>query len=152
MDLTPNNSKIVLNAQVISEFEFPGEHSFNLDEYLGQPGKEHYRLLAYLSTFFHGQTIMDIGTHYGCSAAALCFNKENVVHTFDIDKKNIQVTKPNCLFHISNLWEAQTRDKLKDLVLTSPLIFLDIDPHQGLMEFEFYEWLVRENYQGTLIF
>jgi hypothetical protein len=55
-------------------------------------------------------------------------------------------------YHTLNLWEAHTREEYKNLILSSPLIFLDIDPHHGIMEFEFYEWLVKHDYKGTLIF
>jgi hypothetical protein len=149
VELSP--SAIVLNSKVVGDLPFTAEQGCNQNEYLAEPGKEHYRLLAYLSTFFNGQTILDIGTHQGSSAAALCYNQENVVHTFDI-VSNILVKKPNCIYHTLNLWETHTREEYKNLILSSPLIFLDIDPHHGIMEFEFYEWLVKHDYKGTLIF
>jgi len=33
------------------------------EEFNGPPGKEHYRLLSYLSMQFNNSTIIDIGTH-----------------------------------------------------------------------------------------
>ena len=77
-------------------------------EFLGLPGKEHYRLLAYFSTLFNNTNIIDIGTHRANSALALSYNDTNIIHTFDIIDKvnndNIKNTK-NIHFHIENLLE-----------------------------------------------
>ena len=51
--------------------------------FLEAPGKEHYRLLSYISTLYNGVTILDIGTYKGCSALALSFNPSNKVVSFD---------------------------------------------------------------------
>ena len=59
-------------------------------EFLGKPGKEHYKLLAYLSTTFNFKNIIDIGTHLGNSSLALSYNISNTIYTFDIIDKNIK--------------------------------------------------------------
>ena len=46
--------------------------------------KEHYKLLAYLSSFFNNETIVDIGTYRGLSALALSYNSSNKIITYDI--------------------------------------------------------------------
>jgi predicted O-methyltransferase YrrM len=42
-------------------------------------GKEHYRLLCYISSLYTDVTIIDIGTWVGSSALALGSNKKNKV-------------------------------------------------------------------------
>lgn len=125
----------------------------NLEEFPSYPGKEHYKLLAYLSSQISGGIIIDIGTNRGAAALSLSGNKANIVHTFDItskiDPKMNEIT--NIQFHLENLWEPETRTKWKQTVLDSKLIFLDIDPHDGPMELDFYYFLRDNNYQGLVI-
>lgn len=123
-------------------------------ELLNVSGMEHYRLLAYISSLFHNTTILDIRTHRGNSALALSYNKSNIVHSFDIvnnviddNIKNIS----NIQFHIDNLFEPARQDSWKNIILQSSFIFLDVDPHNGKMEFEFYNYLKDINYQGFVI-
>jgi hypothetical protein len=47
--------------------------------------------------------------------------------------------------------DTKIRQNWEQRLLASPLIFLDIDPHDGSMEFEFYNWLKDNNYKGILI-
>ena len=61
----------------VNENEFRGY-------FLGNAGREHYKLLAYFSTLFNNQTLLDIGTYKGCSALALAFNENNNVKSFDL--------------------------------------------------------------------
>ncbi|MCJ7636568.1 MAG: hypothetical protein MUO21_03680, partial [Nitrososphaeraceae archaeon] len=125
----------------------------NPEEYPGYPGKEHYKLLAHLSTTFSNSTIVDIGTHRGISALALSHNKTNIVHSFDIVAKIDPEMKSisNIIFHIDNLWNITTRNLWKEMILSSSLIFLDIEPHDGIMEYEFYRFLLNNGYRGILI-
>jgi hypothetical protein len=127
------------------------ENSLNLSEYLASPGEQHYKLLAWLSTQFNDKEIFDIGTHMGASASALSYNKSNKVISFDISHDRLVCKKSNCEYFLQNLWDASIRDTWKDRILNSPLIFLDIDPHEGNMEFEFYTWLKSNNYNGILV-
>jgi hypothetical protein len=113
---------------------------------------EHYRLLAHLSTRVGaGATIFDIGTHLGDSALALAYGGADV-ESFDI-VDNVQGRKlpPNIRRHLTNLWTDQGRSEWRARLLASPLIFLDIDPHEGTRELEFVRWLEKEDYQGTLV-
>lgn len=118
------------------------------------PGKEHYRLLSYLSTQFDNLNILDIGTARGHSALSLSYNKTNTVHSFDITEfvvnKSIQ-TLPNVRYYSDNLWDAEAAAKHIDLIKSSPLIFLDVDPHEGHMELAFYQFLKNIGYQGLMI-
>ena len=117
-------------------------------------GKSHYRLLAYLSTLYNNTTIIEIGTHTGYSALALSFNETNNVHTFDIFNKvvnnNIK-SRNNINFHIEDLFKSECRNRWKETILKSPFIFLDIDTHNGSMEFDLYNYLKDINYQGFVI-
>lgn len=116
-------------------------------------GKEHYRLLAYLSSLFNNSTIIDIGTHRGSSAIALSYNSTNVVHTFDIDKHYIPMMDgiENIHFHTDNLFDRATFMKWVPTILTCPFIFVDVDPHNGDMEMGLYGLLQEINYQGFVV-
>ena len=121
------------------------------NEFYGQPGREHYRLLAQLASQFNGEVIIDIGTHRGSSALALSTNPNNMVHSFDIIAKVAPHTASNLHFHIADLWDPSVREQWKGILLGSKMIVLDIDPHAGNMEFEFYKWLKWSNYKGILV-
>ena len=57
----------------------------------------------------------------------------------------------NINFHISDLFVAETRQQWSKQLLESPMIFLDVDPHNGSMEIDFYRFLYENHYQGLLI-
>lgn len=121
-------------------------------EFFGSPGQQHYRLLSHLSTLFHHTTIIDIGTHRGSSALALSYNTTNTIHSFDIvdHVENVLIKqKSNIQFIIDNLFDKL--DHYKTLLLSSPLIFLDIDPHDGYLEYQLYKWLKTNQYDGLLL-
>ena len=126
------------------------EHEIN---FYSNPGKEHYKLLSYFSTLFDNTNIIDIGTHLGHSALALSYNKTNTVYSFDIvDKvrpniKNIE----NIKFLNDNLFDKNIFYKWKDTILSCPFIFLDVDPHNGIMELEFINFIREINYNGFII-
>jgi predicted O-methyltransferase YrrM len=134
-----------------------GAENDEAKEFVGQPGDQHYRLLAYLSTLFNGVDIIDIGTHVGSSALALSYNPTNTVHTFDIEARMTAERKArkwggrNIQFHMENLWDEAVRVAWRDRVLACPLILMDIDPHEGPMEMEFYRWLKEIGYKGLLV-
>lgn len=121
-------------------------------------GCEHYRLLAYLSTQFHNVEIFDIGTSQGHSALALSFNAENRVLTFNIEDEMSQENKDlkwkdrNIELFLDNLWEPEKRKAWESRLLASPLLFIDVDPHNGKMEYEFYQWLKANKYKGIAVF
>lgn len=146
----------IKDVDSIDYTNFLGNLALHRHEFCGSPGREHYKLLSFLSTLFEGQNLIDIGTHMGASASAMSFNKNNKVHTFDVmDKLLNNEGSPKSLnnvsFYLDDLMELPLV-KHKDLILKSPLIFLDIDPHHGVDEFRFYNWLSDENYQGVIIF
>lgn len=120
------------------------------EEFYGVPGKEHYRLLAYLSTLVNNATILDIGTHMGSSALALSYNESNTVISYDIVTKNINpsiTARKNIQWKTENLLYVLD----KELIMSCPIIFLDIDPHYGVLEYQFYMQLKEWSYAGILI-
>jgi hypothetical protein len=123
-------------------------------EFYDSPGKEHYRFLSYLSTLYNNVHILDIGTHLGETAIALSYNETNIIHSFDIihkvslDKKE----RKNIQFHIEDiLTVVETREKWKDIILSSTFIVLDLDSHNGTMEYDFYLFLLENKYNGFVI-
>lgn len=109
---------------------------------------EHYNLLTTLSHKFNNTTLYDIGTYLGQSAIALSSNSTNRVISYDIvyvDSPS-RVSRPeNVEFRIGNFY-------YDPVVLSSPLIMFDIDPHNGSDEESFVSNLVRNNYKGIVVF
>lgn len=127
----------------------------NFDRYVANPEhrkyffdvnfKEHYRILAYLSTQFSNSIIFDIGTNLGYSALALSYNKTNRVVSYDL----VDCRQLNHADELVNI-EYCIGDVLKDQrLMSSPLIMLDTD-HDGLFENEVYECLKRKSYRGLM--
>ena len=148
--------KVTLTSDKLSSITLPNPiHSF--PEWLERPGREHYRLLAYLTSNLTNATIIDIGTHKGWSALALSNPESNVtIHTFDIiDKLTTQestlLAQRGVKTHIEDLWNPTIRENWKDTILASELIFLDVDPHNGKMEYDLYLWLQKNDYQGIIV-
>lgn len=109
-----------------------------------ESGKEHYRLLMYISTLYNNDVIFDVGTNKCMSALALSYNKSNRVKTYDIIK--LLPENPN----VDNI-EYILGDSTKDVDLQKcPVIFLDVD-HDGIYEDIFYGHLKSINWKGILI-
>jgi hypothetical protein len=128
------------------------EHDYN--EFYDKCGKQHYRLLSYLSTFYNDSIIIDIGTHRGQSALALSYNPLNTVYTFDIEKRvyNNQISeRSNINFQYDDLFKEEGQQKWKETILKSAFIFLDVDPHNGKMEIELYNYLKSIDYKGYIV-
>jgi len=123
----------------------------NASEFFGDAGKEHYKLLAYLSTKFNNRDIIDIGTHRGASALALSYNQKNHVYSFDIEHKYPLAELPNITYSTDNLMSPEGRAKWETYILNAAFVFIDIDPHNGTLEYDFYNWLKEKQYQGFVI-
>jgi predicted O-methyltransferase YrrM len=117
------------------------------------PGKEHYKLLACISSQLSNAKILDLGTYLGHSAVALSINLSNIVFSFDVGDYvfNKCRKKPNIRYFVYDLFNEDNREYNKDLILKSDLIFIDINPHDGNSEKDFYEWLKNNNYGGIVI-
>jgi hypothetical protein len=153
---TPSITNELINKVDFDYFKFflVNENENTNQEFFDKSGKQHYRLLSYLSTLYNNTTIIDIGTHRGSSALALSYNKTNTVITFDIINNVINPlikNKENITFCYDNIFEKETREKWKNDILSCPFIFLDVDPHNGFMEIEFYNYLKDIGYNGFVI-
>lgn len=119
-------------------------------------GKEHYFFLTSLSNQLNNANIIELGTHTGRSSLALGFNKTNKLTTYDIvdillpDVKN--ANNANITFKIDNLFDPVIREQNRNKLLSSDVLFIDIDPHEGVMEYEMYQWLKDNDYQGLIFF
>lgn len=122
-------------------------------DFYSPPSVQHYRLLSYLSTQFNNVNILDIGTHLGHSALALSYNDTNTIYSFDImDKVRPSIKNVNNIkFMSDNLFDEETFNKWKDFIMNCPFIFLDVDPHNGFMEIDFINMLIKNNYKGFVI-
>lgn len=111
----------------------------------GEPGREHYKLLAYLASQFDGATIFDVGTDAGCSAMALSHHVNNHVISYDIvNRRRSDFRLPNVEFRIGNVLEHG------DELVRAPLISLDT-AHEGPFEHEFYQFLAASPFRGLLV-
>jgi hypothetical protein len=120
-------------------------------KYYDPAGIEHYRLLEHFTSSVSNATILDIGTYTGLSALALSTNPTNQVLSFDIETKPGLPIRPNLKYLTDNLMTPEGRAIWKETILAAPFIFLDIDPHEGTREYEFYEWLRDNEYKGFVI-
>ena len=130
----------------------------------------YYAILVHLSTYFTDSVIVDLGTNRGGSAAALSYNRSNEVYTFDIaindeaislfeQYENITYLIGNC---IENNWHGQPQiippglrirplKSEKEIFLSSELIFLDIDPHDGVQEPQVLDFLITNDWKGIMV-
>jgi len=145
----------IKNYELIPGFEKEAIYKDDdIFKFFQKPGENHYRLLSYLSTLFNNSLIIDIGTHIGQSSLALSYNESNTIYTFDIfDKvynKKIKSRK-NINFFQDDLFDTKVQEKWKNHILNSAFIFLDVDPHNGNMEIEFYNYLKEIDYKGFVV-
>jgi hypothetical protein len=106
---------------------------------------EPYDLLSTISHFYTGVRIFDIGTYKGMSALALSSNKTNLVISYDImDFRQITIP-PNVEVRLGNFYNDP-------VLLSSPFICFDIDPHNGIDERKFVDYLIENNYKGVVLF
>ncbi len=127
----------------------------------------YYAILTHLSTYFNNSVIVDLGTHRGESAAALAYNKSNIVYSYDIEHleeavdifnkvefENIKYIIGDC---IENNWsgmamlEGVLPKSDKEIFLSSELIFMDVDPHNGIQEDKVLNFLISNNWKGIMV-
>ena len=53
---------------------------------------------------------------------------------------------------MEDLFNDKNREAQKEHILSSDFIMIDIDPHEGIMEYEMYEWLRTNDYKGVILF
>ena len=124
-------------------------------------GVEHYKLLSCISHQIKNGIIIDIGTHHGNSAISLGYSlinkSNNLLYSFDI-KELIQNSCRNYFenysinYCLENIFDENIKNKYKQLLLSSSMILIDIDPHNGILEYEMYLWLKNNNYKGFILY
>lgn len=109
-------------------------------------GKNHYRLLSYISHLLYDEDVYDIGADNGCSGLALSSNERINVYSYDIVyREEISlINRNNFKFFIENIL-ATSPEKLN----TTRFIMLDTF-HDGTFEKKFYEFLLSTKYKGLL--
>ena len=136
------------------DINFDGKPEFlkylNTDEHRGwwmNTKTDHYALLCWMSEQMNDKIIYDLGTFRGMSALALAFNPTNTVVTYDnVDWTSERVGNPgNINFIVGDFF-------LDSYVLKSPFIMFDVDPHNGIIEKQFLQWLDENNYKGVVFF
>ena len=108
--------------------------------------RDHYQLLAFMSTRFKESTLIDIGTLKGYSALALSYNPSNRVISYDLsESKELHHSQQlsNIEYRIGHVLEAPE-------LLSSSLILLDTD-HDGEFENQVYAFLKQNNFEGLLV-
>ena len=151
---TSNNTKrfkITLNKDLLNSLDLTLHHNELVGDIARQyfkedAGKEHYRLLAYMSTQFNDSTFIDIGTYQAASAVALSFNERSKVLSFDLDKQSLWYRTAN---ENINYIIGDVLNYIED-IKSSPLIFFDTE-HDGTFETILYNELNVIKYTGILI-
>ena len=125
------------------------------DHFFGKCGKEHYRLLSYLSTQFNHTNIVNIHTNEGYEALALSYNETNTVFSFGHTETlaNTMLDERANIHYINeDIMNPQHRLKWRQVIQTAAFIFVDIEPHKGDAEYEFYTYLCDIGYRGFVIY
>lgn len=130
------------------DFDSTIDNVVDYKEYYAEPaGQNHYRLLAYISSILpSGSLVYDIGTKFGTSAYALSFNKDVNVVSYDINYPQVSLKNipKNISFKIGDF-------RQDDNLLKADVIFIDIDPHNGVDEYGFYNWFIEKGYKGLTL-
>lgn len=151
--------KIQLSHDIVNNIDLTQEKKYvewisTHCDYINKPaGEEHYKLISFLASQMPAYSyLIDIGTYYGLSSLALARDGNKNVITYDVfdyitDDFNINTIKkhPNITFKIMDCLNDFT------VVLKSPFIVLDVDPHNGLQEREILSQLKDKDYKGLVL-
>ena len=134
------------------QFPYTSWHPFTQYYRLGM-GKEHYRLLAFLSKQCDkDDLIYDIGTHVGYSALALAYNPDVRVVTYDL-VNHIQTDKitakdwKNITFKIADCTQKGEIEEFSK----AAIVFLDVDDHDGIQEPEIFTAIQNAGFRGIML-
>lgn len=109
-------------------------------------GDQHYRLLAYISSILpDGSRVFEIGTRWGVSSVALSKNPNVSVTTCDIEDQSNYVKRKNVKFIQADGFDLL--EEYKDV----ELIFMDVDPHDGIQEEKMVKKLIDIGFKGILL-
>jgi len=122
-------------------------------------GKEHYFFLAALGIQLTQKKIIELGTHNGRSTIALNYGNlkttnGNQIYTYDITNWLLPhiFANTNIVYRMENLFDPRVREANRDHILSADVIFIDVDPHEGVVEYDFYLWLKTNDYRGIILF
>jgi predicted O-methyltransferase YrrM len=138
----------VTNEELNSlDMRFVTQYNFHHDAnyFLLEAGKEHYRLLMFISTLYNKELFFDIGTNRCMSAAALSFSMKNRIKTYDI--KTYLPANP-ILPRVQYCIGDATKD---EELIKSSFIFFDAE-HDGIFENIFMNYLREIKWKGLIIF
>jgi predicted O-methyltransferase YrrM len=138
--------KIIKDEVKNISLECISHYRLNDNADFSEAGIEAYKFYAYLSTLIDNAKIMEIGSRFGRSGLALSYNESNNVISFDILEQGASEIKRNNLeFRIGNFMESDVDWTTIDIIM------IDVDPHDGIKEREFVEFLYKQNWEGLLI-
>jgi hypothetical protein len=146
---------ITLSKEIIDSIDLSNHVKYvdwnvpNLQYFELNSGTEHYKLLAYFSKELNtDKPLLDIGTYFGFSAAALSVGNKKVI-SYDIYD-----WIPDDKYTVKKLLNVELRcmDCLDDMdtLLDTDFICLDISPHDGLQEQVIFDALKKYKYKGLL--
>jgi predicted O-methyltransferase YrrM len=151
LDLSINNIKKNI---IETKFFEKNQYYSDIDKTIGL---EHYSLFASIGASIKNSKIIEIGTCTGQSILAFSNSKNinnNQLFTYDINEcslvKEILIAS-EAIFSTTNLLDKEVREKEKDHILSADIIFIDIDPHTGILELEMLRWLKENLYKGLII-
>jgi predicted O-methyltransferase YrrM len=121
--------------------------------FLAPSGKEVYKLLASVSKQLDiGTVVSDIGTYIGSSALALSFNDGIKVHTYDPVSHIPSAQHVSTILSRMNIKRTVVSGQaLISKIAESMVVFLDIDPHDGIEETKIMNKLIDLGFKGLLI-
>jgi len=125
------------------------------NDFHAKPGKEHFRLLAYLASLFRDSTIINIHTNGGYEALSLSYEPTNTVLSFGSMERvnNASIRgRENIQFYTENILDPVIQKKWRDAFLQSAFIFVDIEPHDGETEYGLYKFLYDIDYKGFIVY
>ena len=143
---------IKISNEILDNFTLNNkDYLVNENFYENLSGLNEYRLYSYLSTFFNGITILDIGTYDGRSAISLSHNPTNKVISYDIvnhinNDNHIIYSKPNIKFNIKNVFD----DLNEELIKNVKIVMIDID-HYETIETSLIKRLKELCFSGIII-
>lgn len=126
-------------------------HKENFQYFNLEPGKEHYKLLAWLSKTLGCKKLVEFGTYIGQGTVALSYDESKQVHTYDIyswfpeDGSLTAENRDNIETHICDYI-----DDIPEIVKDCDLVFLDID-HTGVTERVIMSSLRKAGYRGLVL-
>jgi predicted O-methyltransferase YrrM len=123
-------------------------------------GVEHYRFLTWLTNRNKEDdpmmSIADIGTFRGYSALCLASNPKNEVNSYDIDLSKLDIKgyefgTPDFSYKGVQFYQADNQNTFDGTICNADIIFVDAW-HHGEVEKKIYDYLLKKNWQGLLIF